>query len=1404
MAFLGRFLAQKSRSHRVRSRPFTVAAAATALALALPLSLVPLPGAAAPISAAQAKEAPQAAPSQGEAVTTALKTKRPVTVTSMTGPQREVRALPDGRLEATMSARPVRTLRDGKWVPIDTKLRRRADGMLAPGATTVGLALSGGGAGPLVTMSRAGRAMSLTWPHGALPPPVVDGEAATYQNVLPDVDLVVRAKPSGFSHVLVVKTPAAARDPRLATVQMGLRADRMNAEAGKAGGLRMVDQAAGGTVFKAAEPMMWDSSGKGAGAGVRKTTRAERAHAAEAPADSVKRGRIRMSAGRGKLTLVPDAGLLTGADTTFPLYIDPDWQGPGESAAVMVSTKYTDSSWEDEGMGYCSDADPYMGGQCGGTITKRLFYKFVLPSAVMRTNVLWAEFKPYQTGAYNCTAAAAQVWKTKGVSGSTSWGTQAASGFWQRKLVEKSFNYGNEGVGCANNTVVLSSETLKTEVGNTANGSGTLWLGLKATNEGSTTGWKRFNNDAVLRVLYNLPPKTPTNVHLEGEGGTYPCGTNDVSSMPRLRVWPTMAAKIADPQGSDRVQAEFMIGWGDSNGAGFSWKIGAAPAPDSTPVYSGGGNSGQVFTKAMSALASSRGIPKNVPLAWTVRGHDFKDGLENDDWHNWLGAGYWADAPTNVGGLGHKCWFVYDDASPPPPIVTSAKYPANAIEHDGVGQPGDFTITAAPGSEPIVKFGYQFTPPGRPAEPIAWLTLGQTPGCTTTACTFTKTPDVRGDWKLNVHAVDRAGRSGTAPDYTFRVRRIASEEAHWKLDDPAGTVKLREEIAANNTFTAVNVKTGKCLNVEGGQSAPGTHIMQWDCDGVDWERWKLNEVDANTYTFVSKMSDKCLDIEGTPASTADGAHAIQSECAEVSSQRFQRVEQADGVFLLKPTHSNKCLTIDGESMDNRAHVLQQTCTGSQWEQWRLLSVNEASMVGTDYTLGTPARVGSSSLKLNADADPATTGYAETKLPLLDPTKNYAISAWAKLAAKGGVSTIASQDADVASSMYLQYSPIDDRWAFSGVLGDKTDAPGVRALSAQPPVVGQWTHLVGVYDASAKTIGLYVDGKLEQTTSYDGDQWAGVNRGAFAIGRAKYNGVKTDFFRGEIDDVRVFDRAVTAQDVAGWYRSTVQARWRLSAAPTNGVVPDDSGAGHDLTLYGGAEIKTDGETCNQLDGGCLVLHGANTSGVGEWARTALPVVRTDGSFSVAGWVDAVKPTVPMTVFSLAGNTQNAFTVRFNPKAAKNPNWDPDRDDPADEWVGRWEIEASVTDALGTTRVTAYQSQSCNICTDSGPDHLALVYDAETDTMTLYVNGNTSAESSKTGVIGFNAPGPVQIGRRFADGKTTDNDPSREYFAGLVRDVWLVKGALAPHEVLPLANLQQIDTPYGNPPLPQSYD
>ncbi|MFM9662815.1 hypothetical protein, partial [Streptomyces scabiei] len=76
-----------------------------------------------------------------------------------------------------------------------------------------------------VTMRRAGREFALTWPYGKLPAPSVDGDTATYAEVLPGVDLTVRAEADGFGHLIVVKTPEAAADSRLARLDLGMTTD---------------------------------------------------------------------------------------------------------------------------------------------------------------------------------------------------------------------------------------------------------------------------------------------------------------------------------------------------------------------------------------------------------------------------------------------------------------------------------------------------------------------------------------------------------------------------------------------------------------------------------------------------------------------------------------------------------------------------------------------------------------------------------------------------------------------------------------------------------------------------------------------------------------------------------------------------------------------------------------------------------------------------------------------------------------------------------------------------------------------------------------------------------------------------------------------------------------------------
>ncbi|WP_414638611.1 LamG-like jellyroll fold domain-containing protein [Actinophytocola sp.] len=152
-------------------------------------------------------------------------------------------------------------------------------------------------------------------------------------------------------------------------------------------------------------------------------------------------------------------------------------------------------------------------------------------------------------------------------------------------------------------------------------------------------------------------------------------------------------------------------------------------------------------------------------------------------------------------------------------------------------------------------------------------------------------------------------------------------------------------------------------------------------------------------------------------------------------------------------------------------------------------------------------------------------HVDTGRALLDTTGNYSVAAWVKLDSLGGFATAVSQDGSADSGFFLQYSGADNRFAFSFV--------GVRALAPAPPETGRWYHLVGVRDVVSGTLKLYVDGQLAGTqTACVGSDATGHT----VIGRAKFGGNPVDFWRGAIDQVHVYDRALPDAEVASLYQS----------------------------------------------------------------------------------------------------------------------------------------------------------------------------------------------------------------------------------------------------------------------------
>ncbi|MDT5042315.1 MAG: hypothetical protein QOE51_3300 [Actinoplanes sp.] len=157
----------------------------------------------------------------------------------------------------------------------------------------------------------------------------------------------------------------------------------------------------------------------------------------------------------------------------------------------------------------------------------------------------------------------------------------------------------------------------------------------------------------------------------------------------------------------------------------------------------------------------------------------------------------------------------------------------------------------------------------------------------------------------------------------------------------------------------------------------------------------------------------------------------------------------------------------------------------------------------------------------------STQLVDTGAPILNTASDYSASAWVKLdKADGAFQTVISQDGPSNSDFFLQYSGADQRWAMSFA--------GTRALGPSKPEVGRWYHLVGVRDTVKGELRLYVDGQLAGTTSACLPQAAPT--GNTVIGRGKYGGNPVDYLDGTVDQVHVFDRALSATEIKALYDS----------------------------------------------------------------------------------------------------------------------------------------------------------------------------------------------------------------------------------------------------------------------------
>jgi Ricin-type beta-trefoil lectin domain len=116
---------------------------------------------------------------------------------------------------------------------------------------------------------------------------------------------------------------------------------------------------------------------------------------------------------------------------------------------------------------------------------------------------------------------------------------------------------------------------------------------------------------------------------------------------------------------------------------------------------------------------------------------------------------------------------------------------------------------------------------------------------------------------------------------------------------------------------------GKCVDVAAANSADGTQVQLYDCNGTNAQRW------TRPGDGTIRALGKCLDVSG--GSTADGARVQLWTCNGTGAQRWTYTAAHD---LVNP-QANKCLDVTGSNSANGTPLQLWSCTGGANQKWTL-------------------------------------------------------------------------------------------------------------------------------------------------------------------------------------------------------------------------------------------------------------------------------------------------------------------------------------------------------------------------------------------------------------------------------------------------------------------------------------
>ncbi|MEU7755424.1 LamG-like jellyroll fold domain-containing protein [Micromonospora sp. NPDC049171] len=749
-------------------------------------------------------------------------------------------------------------------------------------------------------------------------------------------------------------------------------------------------------------------------------------------------------------------------------------------------------------------------------------------------------FSLNQLYSYSCYPQALQTHLTGPISPSTSWSNPPTE---QRLLGTVRTGKGG-GPECPGGTVEVDVRALMREAA--ANSWRQLTLGLTGDDQ-SISGAMAFDNKPVLAVQFNTVPETPVMTPTDSMSG---CSGAGATAWVRT-LGPVLAVEVA----------EDLASGSQGGGQQVTFEV---QAPDGTPVH------------------TSERLPEHIKT------------YQVPDWVLAEGGTYRWRATVNdqidTGPPGPWCEFTVDTTGPTTvPTVTSVDFPSSG-PGARVDRTGVFRFDAD-GDQDVVAFEYQLggtdgyltgrVTADRPGGSAVLRWTGQEPGGYELRVLAVDRADNLGwpqSYGFNLRSVPAPlvelpldegqgviGRdvATRAPDGSVTFSGGASWQASGRH---GGAVLLNGVEASYGRSTGPVVNTGQSFSVlawvrldQVGQDrvavaqagvAGNGFVLRYDSARRRWA-FVLREADGTAAAERVAVANTAPQL-GTWTHLAGvydhdaGELRIYLNGRLAGSTSYRStwnasgpllVGQANGVSGGRGAWTGALDEVQLYDYPAAPKKIIEEMAGEPFGPEAWWHLNEPTgVVGTDASGNghslylAPGAAFHREVRDGGVRLDGTSGVAYTAGPVVAGDASFTVSAWVRLAGAGRDAVAVGQDGQHTSRFRLRYEAATGRWAFRM---DRVDEPGGSAATdaavSSTASVDSWTHLTGVFDAAAGQLRLYVNGTLAGTASHVAS-WPAT--GALVLGRGLRDGSAADFWPGDVDEVRVLPRAVTAQEVPG--------------------------------------------------------------------------------------------------------------------------------------------------------------------------------------------------------------------------------------------------------------------------------